>query len=318
MKPGAAVKLGVLLWSQSTDWPAFQRAAVRVDELGYSHLWTWDHLMPIFGELRQPIFEGWTTLGALAALTKQVDIGLLVGANTFRNPSIVAKAAVTLDHISAGRGVLGLGGAWFEPEHDAYGVDFGTGVGQRLDWLEEAASLVRALLDGEEVTHLGPNYRTRDLQLALPPVRAHIPLVIGGVGERKTLRTVARHADMWNAYGGPDELRRKAQVLRQHCEELGRDPSTIEFSVACKPFIRDDERDAQRVLELALSQNRTAMAEVVDDESFWPGTPDQIAERMIELRDAGFTTFIAQLPAPYDDETLERFVGEVKPIVDRT
>ncbi len=316
MNSGVAIKLGVLLWSQSTDWPTFRRAALRVDELGYSHLWTWDHLLPIFGELRQPIFEGWTTLGALATITKQVGIGLLVGANTFRNPTIVAKAAVTLDHISGGRGVLGLGGAWFEPEHDAYGVDFGTGAAHRLDRLEEAAGLLRSLLDGEEVTHLGPSYRTNDLQVLPRPIQAHLPMMIGGVGERKTLPTVARHADMWNAYGGPDVLRHKAQVLRQHCEEQGRDPSTIEFSVACKPFIRDSELEAQRVLEDALAHNQTAIADVADDESFWPGTPEQIAARIFELRDAGFTTFIAQLPAPYDEQTLERFVGEVKPMVD--
>jgi alkanesulfonate monooxygenase SsuD/methylene tetrahydromethanopterin reductase-like flavin-dependent oxidoreductase (luciferase family) len=317
MDPNDEVRLGVLLWSQSTDWESFRRAAKQVDDLGYEHLWTWDHLLPIFGDIAQPIFEGWTALGALAALTERVDIGLLVGANTFRNPTIVAKAATTLDHISGGRCILGLGGAWFEPEHEAFGVDFGSGVGQRLDRLEEAAGLIRTLLDDEESTHLGPHYRTRNLRIAPASVRERIPIVIGGVGERRTLLTVARHADMWNAYGGVDLLRHKADVLRQHCDSLGRDPATIEFSVACKPFIGDSEREARQVLDRALEQNQTDTSDVAADESFWVGRPDQIAERMLELRDAGFTTFIAQVPAPYDTEILERFIGEVKPMVDR-
>jgi len=313
---GSAIKVGVLLWSQGTDWPTFQRAAQRVDDLGYAHLWTWDHLLPIFGNARQPIFEGWTTLGAIATVTRQVDIGLLVGANTFRNPAIVAKAAVTLDHISGGRCILGLGGAWFQPEHEAYGIDFGKSTLERLEWLDEAAGLIRALLDGVELDHPGPHYQTRELTLVPPPVQARLPMMIGGVGERRTLRTVARYADLWNAYGGPDELRHKAGVLREHCEREGRDPATIEFSVACKPFIRDSERDARRLLEHALAHNRTRPEDVADDESFWVGTAEQIAERMVVLRQAGFTTFIAQIPAPYDAETLERFVHEVKPLVD--
>jgi alkanesulfonate monooxygenase SsuD/methylene tetrahydromethanopterin reductase-like flavin-dependent oxidoreductase (luciferase family) len=308
--------VGVLLWSQSTDWPSFERAARRVDELGYAHLWTWDHLLPIFGAQGQPILEGWATLGALAVTTRHVDIGLLVAANTFRNPTIVAKAATTLDHISGGRCVLGLGASWFEPEHEAFGIEFGRDASERLDWLDEAAGLIRGLLDGRTVDHTGPRYRARALSLSPAPLRARLPMMIGGVGERKTLRTVARYADLWNAYGTTEELRHKADVLRRHCDREGRDAGSIEFTIACKPFIRDSERDAQLVLGQALAQNRTRRADIAHDPSFWVGTPYQIAERMLELRHVGFTTFIAQMPAPYDVETLERLVGEVKPLVE--
>ena len=125
--PGAtAIDVGILLWSQGSDWQTFREAADLVDGLDYAHLWTWDHLLPIFGDQAQPIFEGWTIMGALAAITHRVDVGLLVGANTFRNPTIVAKSAITIDHISGGRGILGLGGGWFEPEHEAFGVEFGS------------------------------------------------------------------------------------------------------------------------------------------------------------------------------------------------
>src|SRR5918994_1935461 len=146
------VKLGVLLWNQATTWPDYEEAALRVDRLGYNHLWAWDHLYAIFGDPYQPIFEGWLSLGALAKATSRVRIGLLVGANTFRNPGLVAKMATTLDHLSRGRAILGLGGAWFEHEHLAHGIEFGTGFGQRLDWMHEAVSAIRTVLDGGEAT----------------------------------------------------------------------------------------------------------------------------------------------------------------------
>ena len=122
----ADVKLGVLLWSQATDWEGFERAAVKVDELGYDSLWTWDHLYAIFGDPYQPIFEGYTTLAAWAKVTSRVRLGLLVGANTFRNPGLVAKTMTTIDHLSGGRAICGIGGAWFEQEHTEHGIDFGT------------------------------------------------------------------------------------------------------------------------------------------------------------------------------------------------
>ena len=312
-RPGLG--LGILLWSQGTGWPAFAAAAARVEALGYDHLWTWDHVLPIFGHPRQPILEGWTALAGLAAMTARVRLGLLVTANTFRNPALVAKMATTVDHISGGRCSLGLGGAWFALEHEAYGIDFGSGPGERLDRLDEAASLVRRLLDGESVEHAGARYRARSLQLDPPAMGGRIPLVIGGLGERKTLRTVARYADMWNAFGDAALLRHKAEVLRERCAEVGRDPATIELSVACKPFIRDTEAAARRALGETLARNHVPVADVAEDASFWVGTPRQLADNMLELREAGFGTFIGELAAPYDDETLERLSGEVRPLV---
>jgi alkanesulfonate monooxygenase SsuD/methylene tetrahydromethanopterin reductase-like flavin-dependent oxidoreductase (luciferase family) len=123
------LKMGILLWNQATDWPAYEAAARRVDELGYDHLWAWDHLHAIFGEPQQPIFEGWLSLAAWAKVTSRVRLGLLVGAIPFRNPGLVVKQATTLDHLSGGRAILGLGGAWFEYEHTAHGIDFGRSAG---------------------------------------------------------------------------------------------------------------------------------------------------------------------------------------------
>ena len=123
------VKLGILLWSQGATWPEMLDAAKRIDRLGYAHLWTWDHLYAIFGDPYQPIFEGWSLLNGWARETEQIRLGLLVGANTFRNPGLVAKTAATLDHVSDGRSILGIGGAWMDLEHQAHGIDFGTGFG---------------------------------------------------------------------------------------------------------------------------------------------------------------------------------------------
>jgi len=312
------LKLGILLWNQATDWPEYRDTVRRIDELGYDHLWSWDHLYAIFGDPYQPIFEGWTSLAAAAALTERVRLGLLVGANTFRNPGLVAKSAATVDHISGGRAILGLGGAWMEPEHTAHGIDFGTGFGQRLDWLDEAVAACRKLLDGETVTSDGTGrYDFRDLRHNPLPIQEHLPIMIGGSGEKKTLRTVARYADMWNAMGTVDVLARKVDVLRRHCDEVGRNIDEIEFTLGVKVTIRDSQEEAERVWKAAMEHNKTPLSEVEDDDTFWNGTPEQLAERLCEYTELGFHTAISEHPAPYDTESLERFIGQVKPLVER-
>ena len=310
--------LGVLLWNQATTWADYEAAGRRVEELGYDHLWAWDHLYAIFGDPYQPIFEGYTTLAAMAKVTPTLRLGLLVGANTFRNPAVVAKALTTLDHLSDGRAIAGLGGAWFDLEHEEAGIDFGSGFGQRLDWLDEACAALRPLLDGETVSSPeGGHYAMRNFRVLPRPVQQRLPIMIGGSGEKKTLRTVARYADMWNAMGEADFLRHKLDVLRRHCDDVGRDIAQIELTVGCKPIIRDTEAEARRVWEDQMAVNRTPMADVLDDDTFWVGTPDLIAQRMIERKALGFHTFIAEMAAPFDDETLERWITEVRPVVDR-
>ena len=311
------VRLGVLLWSQATGWPSFERAAIRVEELGYDSLWTWDHLYAIFGDPYQPIFEGYTTLAAWSKVTSRVRLGLLVGANTFRNPALVAKQVSTLDHMSDGRAVLGIGGAWHELEHQAHGIEFGASPGTRLTWMDEAVGAMRALLDGEALTSPPDgHYRFDDLRQEPYPLQAHLPIMIGGSGERKTLRSVAKYADQWNAMGSVEKLKHKEEVLRAHCEAVGRDTSEIERTAGCKPVIRNTKAEARRVWEAQMEHNRTPMSKVESDDTFWVGTPEMVAESMIERREIGFSTFLAEMAAPYDDETLERWIGEVKPMVD--
>jgi alkanesulfonate monooxygenase SsuD/methylene tetrahydromethanopterin reductase-like flavin-dependent oxidoreductase (luciferase family) len=320
MHPGAqssGTRLGILLWNQATDWPAFEAAARRVDALGYEHLWTWDHLYAIFGNPYQAVFEGYTTLAAWAMVTRKVRLGLLVGANTFRNPGLVAKMTTNLDRMSGGRAILGLGGAWFELEHTSYGIEFGRSVGERLDWMDEAVAALRRLVDGEAFSSAPEGqYRFDHLRMEPPALQDRLPIMIGGGGERKTLRTVAKYADMWNESGSVELLEHKDEVLRAHCDAVGRDSAEIERTTSGKPVIRSSEAAARRAWEAQMAHNRTPMSEVEDDETFWTGTPEQIAELMIARRQIGFHTFIAEMAAPYDEETLERWIGEVKPMVD--
>jgi alkanesulfonate monooxygenase SsuD/methylene tetrahydromethanopterin reductase-like flavin-dependent oxidoreductase (luciferase family) len=312
------VKFGILLWNQATSWKDYATSVRRLEELGYEHLWAWDHLYAIFGDPYQDIFEGWSSLDAAAVMTKRLRLGLLVGANTFRNPGLVAKLASTLDHISDGRAILGIGGAWMEPEHTAHGIEFGTGFGQRLDWLDESVAAMRDLLDGKAVTSAaGGHYQFDDLRHHPLPVQPHLPIMIGGSGEKKTLRTIARYADMWNGMGPLDFMRHKVEVLRGHCEAVGRDPSEIEMTLGIKATIRDSAEEADRVWKAAMEHNRTPLANVEDDSTFWNGTAEQLAEKLAPYVELGFHTVISEQPAPYDQETLERLIGEVKPLVDR-
>ena len=271
------LKTGILLWSQAATWPEMLDAAKRVDRLGYDHLWTWDHLYAIFGDPYQPIFEGWTTLGAWAMATEQTRLGLLVGANTFRNPGLTAKLAATLDHISDGRGILGIGGAWFELEHQAHGIEFGSSIGKRLDWMDEAVAAMRTVLDGGSAfSPPDGRYAFDDLRHQPLPVQRRMPIMIGGSGEKKTLRTVAKYADMWNAMGPLELMAHKVDVLKRHCDDVGRDIAEIEFTLGVKFTIRDSEAEADRVWKAAMEHNRTPMSEVEDDDTFWNGTPEQL------------------------------------------
>ena len=214
------VKIGALCWNQYTDWPALLQAGIRADGLGYDSLWTWDHVYPIVGDSHGPNYEGWLTITAWAQATKRVRIGLMVGANTFRAPTLTAKMATTLDHISGGRAILGIGGASFEEEHEDFGLEFGSGFPERLRWLGEALPIMRGMLDGTEPTAAGPHYHGKDTRNLPAPIQAHLPICIGGGGEQVTLKLVAKYGDMNNIGGSVEDMRRKEEVLLRHCETV--------------------------------------------------------------------------------------------------
>ncbi|OGN82649.1 MAG: hypothetical protein A2X23_09345 [Chloroflexi bacterium GWC2_73_18] len=301
-----SVRIGFLPWPQCADWASFLDVARRIDRAGYDSLWTWDHLMAIVGPPDGPIFEGWTALAAWAVATERVELGLMVAANTFRNPGVVAKMAVTVDHISGGRAWLGLGGAWFDEEHDAFGIDFGAGFGERLDRLDEAVGALRAILGGETFTSPeGSYYRFREARLSPPPLRDRLPIMIGGSGERKTLRTVAAYADGWNTGGSVERVARKVAVLEEHCAAVGRDPAEIERTFGPSIVIRDDPEEARRVYAAALAHNGDVFT---GEEDAWFGPPEAIAERWRPYLAYGMRHLIADLPAPFDLETVERLI----------
>jgi len=311
------LRLGINLWSQAATWQDLLAAARRVDALAYESLWTWDHLYAIFGDPYQPIFEGWGALNAWAMATEHVRLGLMVGANTFRNPGLVAKQAATLDHVSGGRAILGIGGAWMEPEHTAHGIPFGASAGERLNWLDESVGAIRALLDGEMVTSpVGGHYAFKELRHAPPPVQPHLPILIGGNGRTKTLRTIAKFADMWNGFGTPAEVRELDGVLRAHCVDVGRDERKVERTINLWMSIRNTEAAAREAWAGWMAHNRTPVEATLEPSRPLFGPPELIAARLREYVEAGFSTAIVEVPAPYDVETLERLIGEVKPLVD--
>jgi probable F420-dependent oxidoreductase len=215
------VRIGLQLQPQHMDYATIRRTVAEAEELGADVIFNWDHFYPLSGEPDGLHFECWTMLGAWAEATSRIEIGALVTCNSYRNPDLLADMARTVDHISDGRLILGIGSGWFQRDYDEYGYEFGT-AGGRLDALGEAL----------------PRIEARWGKLNPPPTRK-IPVLIGGGGEKKTLRLVARHADIWHSFTEGDVLAAKLAVLRAHCADAGRDPGEIEVSVVAKEAGRD-------------------------------------------------------------------------------
>jgi alkanesulfonate monooxygenase SsuD/methylene tetrahydromethanopterin reductase-like flavin-dependent oxidoreductase (luciferase family) len=297
----------MLVWPQYTKWPSLRDAGAAVDRLGFDALWTWDHLYPIVGDPEGPGFEGYMVLAGWAPVTQRATLGLLVGANTFRNPALVVKMVTALDHISGGRAILGLGGAWFELEHRSFGFDFGSSTGERLDWLDEAAMIVRGMLDRGQASGRSV-YKARAARNDPAPVQKRIPLLIGGAGERKTLATVARYADVWNVGGDVETVRHKDEVLRRWCKEVGRDSDEIERTLLPGiAVIRRTEREVKQVIDQIRRTNRGW-----DEEPDMAGTAEQIVEKLRPYIGIGFHAMHFDFPAPFDRETLELLASDVR------
>jgi F420-dependent oxidoreductase-like protein len=303
------VRIGAAFWVQRTDWPSLREAVVAADAAGADDVWIDDHLLSDEGDPDDGKLEGWATLAAVAAVTRRSRLGLLVAANTFRNPGLTAKLATTVDHVSGGRAILGLGGGWFEREHEAFGFrEFGTGFGERLDRLAEAVPLIRALLDGERVTHEGRYYRMRDALCQPRPVQEHVPILIGGSGPRKTLPLVARHADLWNAYGSPERLAAVDASLRERCAEIGRGPDSIERTVNLNVVVRDSIEEAERVWA---GYAESHLPREGEGRLVVGGPVDRVADALAEYAAVGVRHPILIFRTPWDLETI-RSLGAIR------
>ena len=235
------LRFGLKLAPQDTTVDELRAVWRIADDSGFDHVWNFDHFAAIVGDPEGDVLEGWTLLGAMAEATSRVRIGSMVTGNTYRHPAVLAKMAVTVDHLSGGRLELGIGAAWAENEHEMLGIEFGT-AGRRVEWLDEACQIMKQLFAQERTTFDGTHYALRDAISNPKPVqKPHPPFWIGGRGERKTLRVIAQHADVWNAPGGePGEVARLAGVLDRHCADVGRDPAEIRRSVQVR-YSGDDD-----------------------------------------------------------------------------
>jgi len=309
----APLKLGVNCWNQYTDWPGFLAAQVRADGLGLDSLWTWDHLYPIQGDHTGPMLEAYVAMAAVAAQTEHASIGLMVGANTFRNPALVAKMVTTLDHVSGGRAYLGIGAAWFQTEHTAFGIEYGEGPPERLRWLSEALPIIRGMLHGERPTAAGRYYHAADVINNPPPLQERLPILIGGSGPNVTLRLVAKYGDACNIGGTAESVAEKDAILRRHCEEIGRDEKEIERTAGMGVVvIRDSREEARRVFMSLWDHN--GKARPWEDQPV--GTVEDVIERFEPYLELGYHHLIFSSPPPYDDESMTRVAKEVRPALE--
>ncbi len=255
-------------------FPTVVAQAQEAEAAGFDSVFVMDHFyqLPGLGTPDQPMLEAYTALGALASATENVQLGTLVTGNTYRNPTLLAKAVTTLDVISQGRAILGIGTGWYELEHDSLGYDFGTFT-DRFNRLDESLQIILPMLDGERPTFSGKYYRTQEA-MAEPRFRDHIPLMIGGSGEKKTIPLAAKHFDHLNIIAGFDELPRKLQVVKERCEDIGRDPSTLETSMLVVAII--DENVTVDVIPADFRRQAVF------------GSPEQVADQIkTKVLDAG-------------------------------
>ena len=273
------IRFGIQTPQQHTSWQDMLSLWQEIDTLGFDTAWVFDHFLPIFSDPTGPCLEGWTALAALAMATKNVRLGVMVTGNTYRQPAVLAKMATTIDIISGGRLILGIGAGWFELEHREYGMPFPR-VAERLARLDESLEVIKRLWTEERTTFSGGYYQLNEAVCNPKPVqRPHPPILVGAGGEQIALGIVARHAQMWNTFGTPDVFRHKIARLAAHCQQIGRDPATIEKSVLLSALLPLGEV-RQRIM-------------------------DYVAVRVTHL--------IFSVPSSVDRQLLRRFAQEIIP-----
>jgi F420-dependent oxidoreductase-like protein len=305
---------GVFTSLAAQTWPGVLELWKHVEQSGWDIACVTDHFMPSSADREGVTFESWSTLSALAALVPRIRLGTIVLGNTYRHPAVVAKMSAQVDIISGGRLILGLGAGWQQNEHEAYGIPFYT-TRERLDRLDEACEVIRMLWTQHRSNFHGRYYQLSDAPLDPKPLqRPHPELMIGGGGERVTLRIAAKHANHWNIWGGPKVLVRKTGILNDHCAKLGRDISSIARSVNMALLITDSSDEIDRLAQSVAGRLGWHVSDAKD--TCLAGTPDQIRDQLRKLQNAGANTlFIPTMFRPIDElrRDMDRFIAEIAP-----
>ncbi len=307
---GPNVRFGIVCAPQALSFTDYLKLWKTAEALGYDFAYTVDHFVavPMTGTPPDaPIFEGPTVLSALAAHTSRIRCGTLVVGNTYRNPGMLAKTAATIDHVSAGRLELGLGAAWYEPDHRQYGFSFPTPA-RRIRMLGESLKIIRSLFTQPRTTFLGRYYTITDAIFEPKPLQQPLPLLVGGAGEQLTLRVVAESADLWNTFLLPSEAyQHKLDVLAGHCREVGRDPAAIRKSLNFGALVGETESEVgERAARFSGPPGRLVQ-----------GTLERVAERLLAYVRLGVGDFVFMADAPTDFRSLELLATRVAPIVRR-
>jgi len=267
---------------------------------GFDSVWVMDHFEQIMGDPAAPILEGYVVLAGIAARTERVNLGTLVTGVIYRNPAVLAKMVTSLDVLSGGRAVLGLGASWNEAEQDAYGIER-VPVGERMDRMDEALEICRAMFTEDAPSFKGRYYEINGAHNVPRPVRSDgIPIMIGGGGEKRTLRAVARHADACNIFGDPETIRHKMKVLDEHCATEGRDPREITRTALKTLIIDKDAGKADKKAEPVRDLRGSDRFRIIG----MAGAPDDVRAHARELREAGLDGLIVNLPDAYDLDTV--------------
>jgi F420-dependent oxidoreductase-like protein len=292
--------------------------ATTAESAGFDSVFVMDHFfqLPLIGRPDEPMFECYTLLSALAARTHTVQLGAMVGGVTYRNPCLLAKEVTALDVISQGRAIWSIGAAWYELEHDAFGYEFGTFT-ERFEKLEEAVQIVKSMFVNDTTTFDGRWYHVKDAYNVPRPVRpGGPPVLIGGSGERKTLRLVAQWADACNVFGGVDRVRQLMEVLDGHCEQLGRDPATVHRTRLGTLVLGRTQEEAEAKRDAFLGA-RGVRWDGLDDTAradlsarFTLGGPDEVGEQVRAFLDAGLDGVIFNMPDAHDLDAVA-YAGEV-------
>jgi len=309
------IRFGLQVAQQQTTIEELKEVWKEAEALGFDSLWTNDHLLASVGPAEAPELEAWTLLAAMATVTSRVKIGAMVTSNTFRHPVVLAKMATTVDQLSNGRLILGIGAGWFEKEHQVYGVTFPS-VKDRTDQLAEALEVITKLWSANStVSFTGRYYTLADAPFMPKPVQQpHPPILIGGVGEKKILPLVAKYAQMWNIPSlPPDQVAEKGKILEKACQKIGRNCNEIERSYLTPLYVKGDVSEVQTLLERVAALRKVSVDEV--RKSVLAGDPGEVRKQMQAYIDAGVTHFIINLRRPglYDLEGVRLFAKEVMP-----